>query len=194
MSNILSREQVEAIGIKSRQVECSSTLWTDIDALVDTDAALREQLQQKMDDWADRVRVLAETVRERDTLTAKVEALSEKYKNMVTYYDTQEGTPCEQIRHQQEVEHLTARLREVERQNTSMHKRINEFCVAENKWQQQLADRDAHIATLTARLREVEAEYKWSREGWLNGWLTYTGYSENERYEQWMDEKPKSFD
>jgi len=42
----LTREQVEGVGLKSRKVECSSTLWSDIDSLVDTDAALRQQLEQ----------------------------------------------------------------------------------------------------------------------------------------------------
>jgi len=52
----------------------------------------------------------------------------------------------------------------------------------------------AVIHTLTAKVDELEQVYQWLREGWVSGWLTYTGYSEFERYEQWMNEKPKSLD
>ena len=41
-------------------------------------------------------------------LLEEIAALKEKYKNLVEWYDDHEGTPCEQIRHKQQVEELTA--------------------------------------------------------------------------------------
>ena len=51
----------------------------------------------------------------RDKLAAverELAALKPKYAQLVSYYDVHFGTPCEQIRHQQEVEKLTAELAE----------------------------------------------------------------------------------
>lgn len=43
------------------------------------------------------------------------QALREKYQNLVAWYDKHNGTPCEQIRHQQEIERLQQRVVQLER-------------------------------------------------------------------------------
>ena len=37
---------------------------------------------------------------------AEIERLQEKVRNLTKWYDDQNGTPCEQIRHEQEIERL----------------------------------------------------------------------------------------
>ena len=43
-----------------------------------------------------------------EALQEKLEDLTAKYQNLVAWYDKQNGTPCEQVRHRQEVEALQA--------------------------------------------------------------------------------------
>lgn len=57
-----------------------------------------------------RVKELEQAEAERDELSGKYADLMTRYKVLVKFYDDQAGTPCEQIRHQQEVDELKAHL------------------------------------------------------------------------------------
>ena len=58
------------------------------------------------------------------TAKLKLQAMREQYRTLVEFYDKHNGTPCEQIRHQQEVEDLTQRLEEAQADNLQWREHV----------------------------------------------------------------------
>ena len=57
----------------------------------------------------------------------KLERLNNDYKKLVVFYDQHVGTPCEQIRHQQEVDELKEKLAAVEKQLTEAQAKLKQM-------------------------------------------------------------------
>ena len=108
-------------------------------------------------------------------LQAKLEDLTAKYQNLVAWYDKQNGTPCEQVRHRQEVEALQAQLNE-QNEKLKYHDLFkkwqcwrdpDELVDEYEKWQaairehqslkEQLTQRTAERDTARRRVDELEA-------------------------------------
>jgi hypothetical protein len=55
---------------------------------------------------------------------ARADGIGEKYKGLVQFYDAHAGTPCEQIRHEQETERLNARIAALEADNKRLREAL----------------------------------------------------------------------
>ncbi|MBT8438907.1 MAG: hypothetical protein KJO91_04205 [Gammaproteobacteria bacterium] len=58
---------------------------------------------------------------------ADYDLLNMNYRSLVAQLDDQNGTPCEQIRHEQEVETLQARISELEKESDELSDKCTEF-------------------------------------------------------------------
>jgi hypothetical protein len=80
----------------------------------------REQVEELLEFGKDMgsfdIKILAHDA----TLRQQLNNMTKKYQGLVAYYDKQEGTPCEQVRHQQEVGQLRQRVKELEHDNKNL--------------------------------------------------------------------------
>lgn len=149
MTTTLTREQVEGLANEFP----SDILNRSKNALLDHDAALRAQVEG---------------------LKADKESLYAANIQLVKAYDDIAGTPCEQIRHAQEVEALTAQIEATENTWGEERVKLNEALlqlaavtqerealkavVAGKGWQATLAFYDLKLAKAQARIKELEAQ------------------------------------
>ena len=91
-------------------------------------------------------------------LQAKLEDLTAKYQNLVAWYDKQNGTPCEQVRHRQEVEALQARVRELEEWVQDQSTANLETMRHMDEMQSRAMDAESQLTQRTAELERVRGE------------------------------------
>jgi len=61
-------------------------------------------------DWSNDENTINDMIDERSEAADRIEALEAKVQSLTTLLDNQLGTPCEQVRHQEQVEALEAKL------------------------------------------------------------------------------------
>ena len=91
-------------------------------------------------------------------LQAKLEDLMAKYQNLVAWYDKQNGTPCEQVRHRQEVEALQARVRELEEWVQDQSTANLETMRHTDEMQSRALEAEQQLTRRTAELERVRGE------------------------------------
>lgn len=127
----LTREQVETI-VQLLQEKLPIEFWPGLVNLKTSHAALR----------------------------TRVEEQTKKYKDLMKFYDEHVGTPCEQIRHAEQVDDLTRLAEEAEQQNTLYKSifdrhRARERYISDATFQHIKHGDEAHQAWLKRALDEV---------------------------------------
>ena len=98
-------------------------------------------------------RQLAEAQAERDMVSGQYADLMSRHKVLVKFYDDHAGTPCEQIRHQQEIDTLTAKLAAAE---SAVQISTNAFCMQTNL----IATLEQRLAAMGEALNEITQLHK----------------------------------
>ena len=100
-----------------------------------------------------------------EALQAKLEDLTAKYQNLVAWYDKQNGTPCEQVRHRQEVEALQADNRTYINERHENMKQIEQLQARVQELEQWVQDQSAanletmrHTDEMQSRALEAEQQ------------------------------------
>ena len=129
--------------------ECTNPIHTDgLPRLVE----LRQELEDVPTLRGD-LRMLMTQLKERDSiidqLRQRVKEQNEMIKNLVAWQDTQLGTPCEQIRHAEQVADLTAKLAKMQHECDEHVENLSR-CKGNELAQQ--------VAELTEQLAQAQAE------------------------------------
>src|SRR5690348_10961280 len=80
----------------------------------------RRQYNECARELADLRAQLAQAVTERDEVSGRYADMMGRFKQLVKFYDEHNGTPCEQIRHAQQVEQLEQDLARLRQENASL--------------------------------------------------------------------------
>ena len=160
-----------------------------LEPVVTTQLAVLRDLLRQREEEIERLKRLADSqefraeqaegkMRERyeawQQVTAKLAVMTAKYQEMVKLYDKHHGTPCEEIRHKQEVEALVAQLAAMQgpgspyarwqRMLEALERRFPDpqpyqsSCPAEARYLEAIDGLIAQLAALRALLRQREEE------------------------------------
>ena len=135
--------------------ECTNPIHTDgLPRLVE----LRQELEEAQQRYETQCAGTKSRMEETQRLRQRVKEQNEMIKNLVAWQDTQLGTPCEQIRHAEQMADLTAKLAKMQHECDEHVENLSR-CKG-NELAQQVAELTEQLAQAQAEIEDWRSKFQ----------------------------------